>query len=811
MSFLDCIRTAAESGLIKPEKAKAAEAEWQSAFDDAIANGASEDMAHAQAGIAAVETVTKMTGAKKWQKINQIRKSHALYQNIMKMKDLREGAYDIMRRVEDAYDRNRGLAMRHMENVLEAYRPKWGGIVRPIKGQDNIVHEIFGQSTGDQSAKEMAEAISKVVEWTSKRANMEGASIPNNPNWRLPQKRDRLKIRQFSEDEFVSRELNRADWSVIEYNGKTVPVAAREGVLREMYKGIVTDGNNRIDPGQTTGKANVAERLSQSRFFYYRDAESYLASMKDFGAGNVYDQVISMVDSMSRKTALMETFGPSPQAGLNFTKRALERRGADLELARGPTRAKSHNKIVQETITNLDDQYKILSGFVVGPDENLAMLWLANAQTVVKAPMLSGVLLASVPDLAFVKSSRAVTGLPTVGFMREYAKNFVVGGRGFRKQAIRSGLIAESAINLASGYTKFHGPLEGSRWAQRWADIHYRVGLATHHNQIIKHTYGMEAMGHFADNVAKKFDDLEGSQQLSAFGITPADWDLFRSTPLHEDRGATFLRPVDLINRVEGDVENNVRTGEKFLDFILSSMRQAIPNPDVVTKAGMGAAVSGATLRGQALRMTMSLKSFPVTIMTTQLKNIYRLGGWTGLKAFVKLALTTTLLGSVSMQMKALANGQDLYSYLDPLFWRASLVQGGSLGLAGDLVYNSLRGQGVKAAVQLPMTGFVDDTLKLPYDVGKIVGQKTGLLPESETHLVKDAVAFSARYGPRTWQLKLLLERYFYDTILEAGDPAAYAEKQRKVIQHANDTGQEMWWAPGEQPRTPKVSPPPQR
>lgn len=810
MSFLDCIRSAADSGLVTEGKAKEAEKHWQDAYDDAIANGLSEDAAHDAAGVAAVDVVTKLTGNKRWQKINTIRKSHALYQTIGKATDLRKTSYDIMRNVETAYDRTRGLAMRHMENVLEAYRPKWGGFVRPIKGQENIVFEAFGKATKDQSAKEMAGAIKGAFEWLSKRANMEGASMPDNENWRLPQKLDRLKVRQFTENEFVADMLSNGDWGLIKYNDKAVPVGAREGVLREMYRGIVTDGKNRIDPGQTTGKANLANKVSESRFFYYDGPEKYIQAMGKYGAGNVYDQTISLIDRMSRDIALMETFGPTPQSGLNFMKRAVEKRGADLSLARGPTRAKSHEKIVTETLNNVDDQFKLLSGFVVGPEENLPMLYLANAQTVVKAPLLSSVLLSSVPDLAFVKASNAVTGLPTTGFMREYARRFVTNSRKDRALAIRSGMIAESAIGLAHGYTKFHGPLEGSQWAQRWADVHYRVGLATHHNQIIKHAYGMETMGHFADNAKVKFDDLDFGPQLAAAGITPADWDLFRSTAIHNDRGATFLRPVDLIDRVDGNVSQNIRTGEKFMDFILTSMRQAIPNPDVVTRAGMGGATSSATLRGQTLRMTMSLKSFPITIMTTQLRNIYEVGGWTGLKAFSKLLLWTTMLGSVSMQLKALQDGKDLYSYADPAFWAASIAQGGSLGLAGDLVYSAIRGGSIKDAVRVPFVSFLDDTLKLPIDALQIAGQKAGLLDEKPTHLTKDAVAFAERYGPRTWQLKLLLERYMYDTILENGDPAAYAEKQRKVMQHADETGQTMWWAPGESPRAPQVSQRPQ-
>lgn len=810
MSFLDCVRTAAESGLVKPEKVALAEAEWQAAFDDAIAKGETPDAAKIAAGIASVKAVTKLTGVKRWQKINQLEKSHTLYQKINKATKLKDEANDIMRGVEISYDRNRGLAMRYLENLLEAYRPKWGGLVRPIKNMENIVFEAFGKNTGDQSAKEMAEAITKVFSWMRKRANMEGASI-NNAEWRLPQRIDRLKVRQFTEEEFIADMKDAGDWGKIEYHGNEVPIGNRDAILREMYRGIVTDGKNRFEAGVATGKANTADKLSEARFFHYATPEDYIQMMAKYGAGNVYDQVIGSIDRMSRDIAMMEHFGPTPQAGYNFMKRALAKRGADLELARGPSKKKSFQKIETEALVNLDDQYKILSGFTVGPEENLPMLWLSNANTFYKAPLLSSVLLSSTPDLAFVKASKAVTGLPTVGFMREYAKQFVANKRAFRQTAIRSGLIADSAISLANGFTKFHGPLEGSQWVQRWADIHYRVGLASHHNQIIKHVYGMETMGHFADNAHLPFDKVEFSPQMSAFGITPDEWDLFRSTAIHVDREGKFLRPVDLIDRTDGKASKNVRTGEKFMDFLLMSMKQAYPEPDVVVRAAAGEAVSSATGRGAALRMVTTFRSFPMTIQMTQLRNIQNLDRGSAIKALSALVLWTTLLGGVSLQMKALASGKDFYDPTDPAFWGAALVQGGSLGLVGDTAYNSIRGGGVKAALTAPVAGFVDSTLRPVYDVVMTGADASGLTEAmggitKDRPLTKDAVKLAETYGPRTWQFKLLLERYLYDTILEAGDPAAYAEKQRRVYKQAAETGQEMWWAPGEEPRTPKVT-----
>jgi len=807
MSFLDCIKSAVEAGSIKPEKGVQAQAEWQAAYDKAIADGLSEDGAHAAAGIAAVDTVTKSTGDKRWQKINTIEKQHRLYRRLENMKDIRKESYDVMRDVNIAQDRNLGVAMSHIDALLDKYGTKGLGW-RSIKNLDNVVEEAYAPgSTKDKAAESMAKSVKDLFEWLNKRANMEGASIHTNELWRLPQRFDRLKVRQFTREEFAARMESLGDWDVIKYNGKLVPEANRREVLMHMYDNIRGDGP-KIEPGQSKGSANIATRLNEQRFFYYKDAKSYLASMKDFGAGNVYDQILGTIHIMSRDIAMMETFGPNSQSGFNFMKRMVEDQGRTLELASDGSKRKSVIKTRNETLSALDDQYKLLAGHVVGPEENLPALYANNAMGFVKAPLLSGVLLASFPDIAAVKSlSHAVAGLPTTGFMRSYVKNFLLNPKDFRQSAIRSGLIAHNLISMSHTYAKFHGPLEGSKWVQHWADFHSRIGLATHHNQVVQNAYGMEAMGEFAEQAKKKFDDTPFSTQMAARGITEADWDHFRAQAIHDPGGFHQLRPIDLINSIEGDAKHNIRVGEKFQDYLIWATHQSFPNPDVVIRQMRGDANSPATVAGVALRGIMTFRSYPLTIMTNQLGAIARLPtSGSSIKAFAKFALMMTLFGAASMQMKALKDGKDLYDPTDPTFWAASIANGGSFGLAGDMIYNSIKGGSLSKAIATPYGQALDATVRPLGDLFQSAKNKFGIGQFKETHATRDAVKLAATYGPQTWWLKLLMERYFYDTILQSGDPAAFAEKQRRVIQQSQDTGQQMWWAPGQAPRAPQVS-----
>jgi hypothetical protein len=121
-------------------------------------------------------------------------------------------------------------------------------------------------------------------------------------------------------------------------------------------------------------------------------------------------------------------------------------------------------------------------------------------------------------------------------------------------------------------------------------------------------------------------------------------------------------------------------------------------------------------------------------------------------------------------------------------------------------VYNSIKGGSLSKAIATPFGQALDASARPIADLFQSAKNQFGVGQFKEAHPLKSTVKLAATYGPQTWWLKLLMERYFYDTILQSGDPAAFAEKQRRVIQQSQDTGQQMWWAPGQSPRAPQIS-----
>lgn len=798
-SFLDCIKTSVESGRINKKKGDEIEVAYNNAIADGIAEGLTDQAARDAASGKALENVLQLTADKRWQKINEIRKADAIYRNFNTAKNLPRAMDDFMDGVEIAYDRIRGQAMALMDGNLEKYRPTYAGLVHSVRDMDDIVRAAYG-GNASKEAKELYNEIAAVQSFLRERANMEGASIPENKNRRLPQTHDRLKVRQVPKDQWINEHLDALDWTVMRYHDRPIAPANRREILEKTYESIVTDGASRMTPGHTQVD-HLATRLAKERFLYYKDADSYISMQKKYGSGNVFQQTIGMIDSYARDISMLEKFGPNPVAMKSFMHNVIQMNAAKQDLAIGATGKKSVQKKAEEAFDTLTKRYDIHTLNVLNGEENAMAQTFATVRTTVMATTLSGAYLANLSDITFAKHAALTMKLPMMGHTRAYIKNFIPNKQN-RSLAIRSGLIAESAVSMASSYQRYFGPLDGANWAKRYSDVINRVGLLTPHTQAAKHAWGMEMLGLFHDTRGTKFDDLAHVKLFRDNGITEADWDLFRSTPVFNENGGELLRPVDLYWRKDGNSLANKRTADKFLDLIQTTSRIAVPSTTGRVRAMLGGDTSPATLMGQVARTFGSLKSFPATLMMLHGREMMReatIGG--KLKYAATFFAFLTMGGAFVTQLKELGNGRDPLDMATPQFWGRAVMNGGSLGMLGDMVFNNVNANGGGLAENMagPLVEFADDTRNLT------IGNLEKLLTGKETSATKEAVRYLASYGPRVWQVRLLLDRLINDMLLKNGDPAAYTQLQRNTRKRLHENNQDMWWAPGKSPRLPNL------
>lgn len=796
MSFIDCIQSAVESGRISEAKGGEGKAAYDEALADAIAEGLEPDAANLRAMQASVDSIAALKADKRWQRINEMKKAHRLFTEIGEGQNPAKALEDVMARIEIAYERISGQAMAGLDGFLLKYKPKAGGLIHPIDNLDNIVRAAYGD-VRNAEAKEMAEALSDSIEWLRQRANMEGASIPENKNRRLFQTHDRMLVRGVTQEEWVTDHMDRLDWDIMRYEGKPIPVNSRAEILGKVYDGIVTNGHNRIKPGQGAGQPALAGRLARDRFLYYKGADEWLDMQKKYGSGNVYQQAIGMIDSMSRDIATMENLGPNPNTLAEFARNSARKRGGELDLEKRPK--KSWESRVAKAIHNFDRQYDVFSYQVLAGEESIPVQAMATARTLTNAALLGSVFLSSQTDRAASRWARGYYNMPeTKSILLPYMRH-MLNGDVSAQQAIRAGVVYESGIAMALSRLRYIGALDGPQVARRMSDIVYRAQLAHLHFSSMRHVNAMELLGFWADNAGKTFDEHPQRTTFDRFGITAEDWDAFRATPLREQNGATFLQPLDMWET--GD-EAQRRIADKFQDLMQTFIRDAVPAPDLRVRVAMGEAISAQTLWGQVVRTGGSLLSFPMTILMNHWTKILMAPRLRDkLWMATKFATYMTVGGAFVTQLKAFSQGQELHNMdpaANPTFWARAFVNGGSAGLLGDMVFNNVAYSNSSAiSFEGPLNDWITAAGKL--SIGNAVETVKG---EPDLNADKEAMDLLNKSVPKLWMVRLLMERYMTDSIMEESDPAAWRRRQ-KYLQEQNPSG--MWWAPGEEAQAPNL------
>jgi hypothetical protein len=803
MSFKDCIASAVSTGKLSQKKADEAAAAYDEAANELRQQGVGEESIDFKAAQAALEQTTKLKAADRWRRLNEMRKGHAIYSFLNKSNDPAADLIKLMDKVDLAHERLQLEFTAIINQVLAQYHPRAGGILHPTDNMDNVLRAMFGEKTGDEAADQMGLALSDMLNYIEKRANSEGASIPHNESRYAPQTHDRIKVKAYTRDEWVEDHLARADWERMKYEGKEIPPSKRREVLEHMRDGIVTNGftSTRMKAGQGR-EASTATRLQRDRFLYYKDADAWLEMQKKYGHGNIIQQVYGLIDAMAKDISTMEVLGPSPASMKEFAKNAARIRAGDMDIVSGKAiKGKTETKKAEEAAVTFDRMYQIHNRYVVNGDENLMAQTIGALRTLSVSAQLGSVFVPSViGDLSTVRWARQFYGLPTTHLVTNYLARYGDTAEE-RMWLLRNGVIWESAMSGVTSTQRYFGPLDGAHWAHRMSDITYRVGLTSAHTQNIRFAEGMKLTGFFADAAKQRFEDTRFYEAAREFGLTSEDWDAFRATPLEAHNGATFLRPLDMIYGATNAKER--RIGEKWQDFMQQYMRMAVPSVSLRARAFLGHQLEPTSALGQFVRTMTSFTTFPTSIYFNQLRSI-----WRAPRLRDKLWQTVWFMGwltaggALITQAKALLNGDNLYN-MNPLenpeFWGRAFVNGGSLGMLGDFLFNNINITNSDYSPQsAPLIDYWTKLEKLalndPYKY--FTGDKKNLHPQ------KDLVNFVNANLPRFWYSKLLIEREMEDQYLEHADPAAFAAKRR----YARKIEQGMWWEPGQDPRTPDLN-----
>lgn len=673
---------------------------------------------------------------------------------------------------------------------ISAMRSKVAGVVRQTTNMRDFIDEMFGGNSGNVAARAAASAWQETTDWAVARWKSFGGKLDRNQAWRVPQAHDPLLLRRAGlqkwGDDVRALEAQGGVQFIDWQTGGAVTPQRRDEILSEMYESVTTEGRSKIVPGENTQAAFVNSR-SERRAIEFLTADAWRGYHNAYGPGEAqtFDMLTGWMDGMANDLALIDVLGTRPA----HTARVV----VDTARKAGVSDAGAHI---------LESVYQQVSGEVSAPVSDTLARVGGETRAFLGAAQLGSALLSSAGDFVTAALTARFNGLPIMGTMGRYLSLMNPANAADRELAHRMLLGAEAQTRRFSDAARSH--LDMSRGiGQKLGDAVMRASLLASHSEQLEHAFGWEMISALTGDRIHAFGAMDPRRQafLERYGITSAEWDAMRASPLNAG-GLPILDPRWMIKQGGAAAEGAL----KLAQAIAVEQRFAVPAPGQFERALLYGQSRPGTIGGELRRSIMQYKGFSVSILSTHilrgLAEARRNGRYWYLPGFF---IGTTLMGALSMQLKALANGRDVQEP-DGKFWAAAAIQGGGFGIMGDFMFNSVNraGKDVLTTLAGPTFGLAADTLSLvPGNVGEA-------LREKDTNIGREAAQFLKRYTPGSslWYARLAMERWVWNSLQEWADPRYQESFRRTESNLFRDTGQRYWWRPGAtEPSRPPAGP----
>jgi hypothetical protein len=236
------------------------------------------------------------------------------------------------------------------------------------------------------------------------------------------------------------------------------------------------------------------------------------------------------------------------------------------------------------------------------------------------------------------------------------------------------------------------------------------------------------------------------------------------------------------------------------MSAIHDERRYAILEGGPLTRAITTGGAQRGTILGEISRSAFMFKSFPMSMMLTHVMRSLTTGPMHSrafrLAAFVT---TSTIVGAAALQAKQIIAGRDPRDMTTGGFWGAAMMQGGALGIYGDLLNSAVNrgGQGLMSTLAGPILGEVGGTVDLArvgiHDL--IFGEK-----RNGRAFGQALAEYVKRWTPGStlWYSRLATDRLIFDQVQMMIDPNYARAFDRQAARLKRDFGQSFWWQPGD-------------
>ncbi len=694
-----------------------------------------------------------------------------------------------------------------MLDALVVSKARWFGLGDNPQGARDLIMEIRGQDSGNAQAKAGAKVWKETTEAARLRFNRAGGDIGKLDDWGMPQHHSQRLVAKAGVDKWVADTAPLLDRNnYFNPDGTRMDNAQFDAFLRESYQTIATGGANKLVPGQFRGTGARANRGNTSRQIHFRDADAYLKYQESYGDRSLPEIILGHVEGISKDIALVETFGPNPDATFRYFRDKAVKESTEAK----PTELGK----IQEQGVKVESLYNVVTGKVVPvANERIATAfdtlrnWLVGSR-------LGSAVITSLSDEGTLRLVARTNNLPQLRLLRNELATLNIANRVEERLANRAGLGLRAMIGTLNRFGTDSLVRSTSR---KLANFVIRAQGLTAITEARRRAFSvtmMDAIGSVVRDHGKLADlDPVDNATLLSKGVTEADFAVWKAAR-QEDWGngnshmltAESIYRIDdaTLDRVAGtaDAKGRMRAREtaatKLLGIILEESDMAVIQPGARERAMMGANLQAGTFKGELTRSFFQFKAFPLAMITRHWKR--GLSGNAGNRAvyLASLFATTAVLGAISMQVNEVLNGRDPRN-LNPaekggtrgLF--AAVLKGGSLGLYGEFLFGEASRYG-----QTPISALLGPTVGLGESVLQLTQQNAiQMLQGKDTDFGAEATRFvrSNTPGANLWYAKAALDHLIFHQLQEYFSPG-YLAKMR--ARSRREFGQDFYWQPGE-------------
>ena len=491
-------------------------------------------------------------------------------------------------------------------------------------------------------------------------------------------------------------------------------------------KYLIADGASNSYGGKTS--KDVAKGSKFKRVLHFKTPDDWFDYNDKFGVGNLKESFFSGIQTAGRNIGMMDGLGTKPLDNFEKIRFAVRKSLAKNEETADISSIASYTKF--------DKYMKVIDGSIYTVEGFGLARYSAIARAIASMAKLGGATISAAADVGIYGSEMRFQGRTFLGGMAEAMGSLLKIKNTKQKKDIAQmlGFIVDNTIYDMSARHQV-----GDNLSKGWSSTQrtfFKYNALAWWTNTLKEGSMLGMANYFARQKNLEFGKLNKQLQelFSMYDIDATKWDVIRKTAMEKaDDGMEFINIGMLDQITDADMkkilnldkvtESQLRIEKDKFKASVSGMLldrsiYAVIEPDARLKGDMTRGMLAGTPEGEAIRFMGQFKAFPFAIMAKVLgrelsyfkgPNVTKADYGRGFVGIVGLMITQGILGYVSMTAKDLLRGKGPRDPSNTKTIMAAFLQGGGLGIYGDVLFKEVRGSADIASAlagPVPLTAF---------------------------------------------------------------------------------------------------------